>query len=81
MPPSSAGTIRSNPGQAEGRKAVDIGRSFKEWTGWLAALWWAKGRHYACFARAHENACRSDSAFQVIRKRNERPAPWVTLFT
>jgi hypothetical protein len=29
MPPSSAGTIRSNPGQAEGRKAVDIGRSFK----------------------------------------------------
>jgi hypothetical protein len=49
-------------------------------TGGLAALWWAKGRHYACFARAHENACRSDSAFQVIRKRNERPASWVMLF-
>jgi hypothetical protein len=29
MPPSSAWTIRSNPGQAEGRMAVDIGRSFK----------------------------------------------------
>jgi hypothetical protein len=61
MPPSSAWTIRSNPGQAEGRKAVDIGRSFKGGDR-LAVLWWAKGRHYACFARAHENACRSESA-------------------
>jgi hypothetical protein len=50
-------------------------------TGGLAALWWAKGRHYACFARAHENACRSEFVFQLTRKRNERPAPWVMLFT
>ena len=77
MPPSLAWTIRSNPGQAEGRKAVDTGRSFKGMTGSRVEAPPDGGeRYYACFAaRHHKTACRKCFLLQSIMRRSLTDAP------
>src|ERR1700759_370199 len=75
MPPSNAWTMRSNPGQAEGRKAVDIGRSFKGVTGWLGV---PEGRQ-AAIMPALPPCMKSRRAEYRRRHLTGRIQPWTFL--
>ncbi|CAI8988640.1 hypothetical protein EMIT0P171_70232 [Pseudomonas sp. IT-P171] len=71
MPPSLAWTIRSSPGQAEGRKAMGAECLFKGTTGSkVEAPPDGSERYYACFAVRHpKTACRKRLLPQSIIRR------------